>query len=134
MVLSITGIVALAILSDHLIGRWPLGDSFDDPRTVQFLLLKGSIAAAGFYLIVTFARMFRVERHLQVTNRHRYRALSTFEAFAANARDDSAKDAILLETTRAIFSAGVTGLVGSDGESASTTTLLEVLRPRSPAP
>ena len=129
LVFAVVSIVALAFLSDLLIKRWPLGESLDDPETLQFLLLKGSIAGAGFILIVAALRMFRAERHLQVMNKHRYRALSTFQAFVENAREDPTRDAVLLETTRAIFAPGSTGLIGVDGDSGSSTTLLEILRP-----
>lgn len=46
---------------------------------------------------------FRSAKHQQFTNKHRSNSLKTFRAFSQAASDDYARDAVLMEATRAIF-------------------------------
>lgn len=69
-----------------------------------------------------------------VSNRHRDKALRTFETFAAASTDNSTRDAVLLEATRSIFAPGATGLVDSGESAPGPAALLEVIRRTQTAP
>jgi len=62
------------------------------------------------YFIAWSARNYRANRHNEVVNTHRRIALSTFETFAKAAEGDKdTKNAVLIQTTQAIFSAQRSG-------------------------
>ena len=74
-------------------------------------------------------RNYRALKHLSVLNRHKALSLRTMQAFVAAAGDDSTKSAVLLETTRTIFSAGVTGYIDTkDGGDESTLKVVEIAK------
>jgi hypothetical protein len=107
----------------------PVGDDPDDPRVIQLILFKVLIVSFGGYIVFLCFPLFRVERHLAVVNSHRDVALRTFQTFAEAARTDPIRDAVLIETTRAIFSAGATGLIdGREPVSQHPAALMEVFR------
>ena len=66
------------------------------------------------YLTVWAARNYRAHRHLQVVNEHRQKALTTFDMFAAAAKDEATKNFVLVEVTRCIFAPTSTGYSGEE--------------------
>ena len=120
-------LVALFVLSIVIIGI-PVGDNIDDPQVVQWILLKALVLSFVSYLVFQAFRMYRSEQHLSVTNRHRDKALQTFETFATAATEGSTRDAVLIEATRTIFAPGVTGLVDQGDSASPPAALLEVFR------
>ena len=118
---ALVGIAAVIILI-------PVGDDIRDPQVVQWVLLKALLVSFLSYLVLQVFRLFRSERHLAVTNRHRYMALLTFETFAGATDDGPTKDAVLLEATRTIFAPGATGLVDQGDAAGGPATLLEIIR------
>ena len=67
-------------------------------------------------------RTYKALKHLAVVNRHRSLSLKTLNAFSAAAGDELTKNAVLLEATRAIFSAGATGYIDAkDGQDDSSS-------------
>ncbi len=114
---AITGIIMI-----------PVGDEIDDPQVVQWILLKALAVSLGSYLVFQAFRMYRSAQHLSVTNRHRDRALRTFETFATAATEGATRDAVLVEATRTIFAPGVTGLVDQGDSAPPPAALLEVFR------
>lgn len=75
------------------------------------------VLAITLLFAVTFwcGRMYKAMRNQAIQNRHRALGLKTFRAFADAATNAETKDAVLRETTHAIFSATPTGLVGDSG-------------------
>ncbi len=74
-------------------------------------------------------RNYKAQRHLGVLNKHRALSLRTFQAFSAAASDEVTKNAVLMEATRAIFSAGATGYVGGkDGSDESSLRIVEIAK------
>ena len=53
--------------------------------------------------------------HQSTTNKHRALSLQTFQAFSSAAADVQTKEAVLLETTKAIFSLSPSGYIDSKG-------------------
>ena len=75
------------------------------------------------------ARLFRAQMHLAVANRHRAHSLGTFEAFIAATSDEPTRNAVLLETTRSIFTPMASGFLGGGSEGNSDDTrVYEVFR------
>jgi hypothetical protein len=75
------------------------------------------------------ARQYRAHRHNEVVNRHRQTALQTFDAFVNAAEgDEDTKNAVLVQTTQAIFAGQATGYLPEEPEPSPHTTILEILR------
>jgi peptidoglycan/LPS O-acetylase OafA/YrhL len=97
-------------------------------QIAQYVMVRVAAFALGSYLTVWAARNYRAHRHLQVTNKHRATALRTFQTFVAAASSDApTKNAVLLEATRSIFTAGATGYSG-DEPAGPTDRVVEIAR------
>ncbi len=97
-------------------------------QNTQLAIVKIIGFALLFYILKWTAKNYAAHRHNQVTNKHRQNALSTFEAFVKASEDVGTKDAVLLRSTETIFSAGQTGYLIEDKESAPNTQVLEIFR------
>lgn len=74
-------------------------------------------------------KIYKALMHQSVINRHRALSLQTFQAFSSAASDVQTKDAVLLETTRSIFSQCMTGYVDSASASAdSDARVIEIVK------
>ena len=74
-------------------------------------------------------RIYKALMHQSATNRHRALSLQTFQAFSSAASDVQTKDAVLLETTRSIFSQCMTGYVDSASASLdSEARVIEIVK------
>lgn len=110
------------------LGTWlwtPAG--LDNGQILQKIASKVVALSVLATATIWCGRMYKALRHQAVTNRHRYLALQTFQAFSAAATDNQTKNAVLLETTRSIFALQVTGLVDSGGED-SQTSIIEIAK------
>jgi hypothetical protein len=74
------------------------------------------------------ARQTSAHRHNQIVNRHRQNALTTFEAFVASTDDPETKNAVLLEATRAIFTAQQSGYLKNETDQQNPSTFVEIVR------
>lgn len=88
-------------------------------------LILGSVL---LWALVSAQRNYKAHRHNEVLNRHRAIALTTFETFVKGASDPDTKNAVLLQTTQAIFAVQPTAYLSSEPEPVPQTTLIEVLR------
>lgn len=78
-------------------------------------------------------RVYKALSHQVAINKHRAAALKTFQAFVNAAETPEIKDAVLIETTRAIFGLAQTGYLGeSDQQGPSGLKIVEVARSLSP--
>lgn len=78
---------------------------------------------------------FRSAKHQQSTNKHRSNSLKTFRAFSQAASDDRARDAVLMETTRAIFGHVPSGYMkDTSGGSDGSVRIVEMIRDGISAP
>ncbi len=76
-----------------------------------------SFAVGVFWQIV---KNYHANMHLYTLNKHRQNMMTTFQAFVESTEDPKVRDAVLIQTTRAIFEAGETGFVSSRGNSSIT--------------
>lgn len=87
---------------------------------VQSIVGRFSLMALAYFMVIWASRMYRAACHNEVINRHRVNALATFETFTSAARDDTAKDAVLMRATECIFSHQASGFSDSKPETGST--------------
>ena len=87
---------------------------------VQVIVGRFSLMALAYLVTIWASRMYRAARHNEVVNRHRVNALRTFETFASAARDDAAKDAVLMRATECIFHHQSSGFADNKSEPGST--------------
>lgn len=113
---------AAAYISYWTIGRTVALDA-GWVAVVQMTVGRFSLMAIAYFAAIWASRMYRAARHNQVVNRHRVNALRTFETFASAARDDAARDAVLLRATECIFSHQASGFSDSKSETGSTKIL-----------
>ena len=91
-----------------------------------------SYAASGGFLVYVSGwcgQMFRALKHQQATNQHRALSLKTVQAFAAAAKSEEAKEAILIGAAKCIFEGRATGL-GTEAPPLPTTTTQIIERAR----
>lgn len=88
------------------------------------LIILGTLIAATVWC----GKIYRALRHQITTNRHRANAIKTFQAFNKAASDDAARDAVLMETTRAIFNSSPSGYLDQEtaGSGNEQTRVIEL--------
>ena len=94
----------------------------------QILLSKAVIL--GLLITATFwcAKMYRAARHQQTVNQHRENALLTFQAFIEAAEDKDTRSAVLLETTKSIFTITPSGYLDQEQPQGGELKIVEMLR------
>jgi hypothetical protein len=103
----------------------------DYPKLVQVLVGKILMLGVVYYLLVLAARSWRANSHLAAVNLHRATALQVFATFAESTSDEQTKNAILLETTRCIYTHTSTGFLGGE-EPSSPLQIVEILKALGP--
>lgn len=88
-------------------------------------LVALSLASVGIFFCL---RNYSACRHNATLNQHRAHALSTFRLFRDGTDDDDTKNAILLETTKVIFSPSSTGYLKAADEGNPGAQIIEVIR------
>lgn len=110
---------------------------FEIPPTLQaypaialtrYALARLIVLSLLIYAVTFCARMFTANRHNEVVNRHRQNALQTFETFIKASKDEHAKDAVLLETTRSIFALQPSGYLKDEPSPPGSNTVIEILK------
>jgi hypothetical protein len=96
-------------------------------------IVVGKLLGLGvlYYLLVLAARSYRANAHLAAVNRHRATALQVFSTFADSSSDEQTKNAVLLETTRCIYSHTSTGFLSGE-EPSSPVQVVEILKALAP--
>lgn len=105
---------------------WPsLPDDASSWMTLRHVVAKVSVIAALFTGTLWCGRIYRALRHQRSTNKHRALSLKTFQAFVEATDDPATRDAVLMATTKSIFSNVSTGFV--DERAASQDASVNVL-------
>ena len=79
-------------------------------------------------------RMYKTNKHQESINKHRANALQTFQAFVEATIDPAVRDAVLMETTRSIFTITPSGYLGEpDNRSETGSKVVEVIKVASKA-
>ena len=105
-----------------------LSTPLDSGQSIQIAVAKIIIFTVLYFAMIWGGRNYRAHRHNYVVNKHRQNALSTFEAFVKAATDDQTKNAVLLQSTQAIFAPQVSGYLGKETEGQPSSQVLEIIR------
>lgn len=100
---------------------------------LQNLFAKGFLLSPIYVWLNRSIKNYTAQKHLEVINTHRQKALDTFDAFVAAAEGNKeTRDAVLLAATDAIFDANQTGYLstkstGSDSRSPIQQIIREII-------
>lgn len=92
-----------------------------------FVIQKLTLISVLSTLLILFARMFRVEAHNEIANRHRADALNTFDKFYDRGDDDETKRAVLVQAITAAFAPLDTGIAKSAPPPAPVSDLPKLI-------
>jgi hypothetical protein len=109
------------------------GFLFSDPASSAIELTQVTTSKVVFLGVLIAATawcagIYKANKHQSTVNRHKAHSLKTFRAFVSATDDESVRDAVLIETTRAIFSQGTSGYVTSEPGSDGTSRVIEILK------
>lgn len=126
--LAATGIVAGATLLAAGASMF-YHPSLETSQLIQMTSSKLIFLGLLFTATVWCGKIYKAAKHLEAVNKHRSNALKTFQAFTNAANDASMKDAVLMETTKSIFTLTQTGYLDSEGgHSDSGVKVVEVVK------
>jgi len=97
------------------------------PDVLARILPKLIVVSVLSSATVFVAKNFRASQHNFVVNRHRMRALSTFDAFV-DASDVQTKQAVLLQAAGAIFAPQSSGFGGPDSDGGGQPNMIEIVK------
>ncbi len=96
----------------------------------QFTFISSKILIVGILLTATVwcGRNYKSMMHLMTINAQKSIALNTFRTFIDSAENQAIKDAIILETTKSIFSIPNTGYLDGETQSDSGLKIFELIK------
>jgi len=107
----------------------PIDKDATNAQIFQHMTSKLVVLLVLLTATVWCGRIYKALKHQITVNRHRANSLKTFQAFVKAASDDATRNAVLLETTRSIFTNSPSGyLEGSDSASDTNTKVLEIVK------
>lgn len=127
--LKLTALLATVTLGTAL-AMWllPLNGA-DTPALIQRFGGKIAVLVVLFTATLWCAKTHNALMHLSTVNRHRALSLQTFQAFSHAASDESTKNAVLMEATRAVFGSVPTGFLdGKAGSADGDVKIIEIAR------
>ena len=104
---------------------------------LQSLFTKGLLLSPIYMWLNRSIKNYTAQKHLEVINTHRQKALETFDTFVAAAEGNrETRDAVLLSATEAIFDANQSGYLsakasGSDSKSPIQQVIREIIPEKS---
>ena len=96
--------------------------------TVNYVSTKVLVLLFLVTATIWCGNIYKATLHQSSANRFKADALKTFQAFVKAADNDAIRDAVLLETTKAIFTESATGLISENGNSDSHSQIIELVR------
>ncbi|MTD53866.1 hypothetical protein [Amycolatopsis pithecellobii] len=116
------GCLAIALVAAIVIAFYVSPPSITPSSTSSNLasFIRDALARVLALLVVTAAvtfctKNYRINKHLEVVNRTRYNALETASLYVVGVTDD-ARNIVVSELVRSVFSPGDTGYMNSDKE------------------
>lgn len=106
----------------------PINPDATVPQVVQMFTSKAVILGLLFTATIWCGRLYKAARHQAAINKHRANALKTFQAFTQAASDDSARNAVLMETTKSIFALTPSGYLENESTSDSGVKIVEIVK------
>lgn len=117
LIVSAVSIFIAVIMPLVLYWAFPVEGELNSAQAINRILVKVVLLAGIFYVVSVCVKNYKINRHLEVVNKHRVTALSTFRSFVEAAGDDETKKQILLETTKTIFAPVATGYVTDESDN-----------------
>lgn len=118
--------ISLAIAFAHGL-LLPTGESLAE--LLQVATTKLIVLGLLFSATIWCGRLYKATKHQAAVNEFRANGLKSFQAFVAATDDDATRNAVLLETTHAIFAHAPTGLIDAKaGDSEGSVRVVEVAR------
>ena len=128
--LTATIILAIENFLITLLSYWVLEIPKDSStaQIVQILSTKLILITVFFTATLWSGKMYRAIMHQVTINKHRANALLTFQAFVKATNDNNIRDAVLMETTKSIFSISPSGYIDNDQSSSQQTNVVEIIK------
>lgn len=96
---------------------------------IQYVSSKILILVLLITATLWCGNLYKAAKHQAAANKFKGNSLKTFQAFVNATEDSAVKDAILVETTRAIFSESATGYIGNDHSGTEKSTkIVEIVK------
>lgn len=116
--LSATALFALLTIGVALLSWFKYQPSLNTSmEAASWITTKLVVLGILFAAVMWCGRLYKSEKHQAALCLHRQHALTTFQAFVSNARDEATKDAVLLAATQSIFALASPGYLGGDDGS-----------------
>lgn len=127
--LKTTGGLAVATIVAALLMIFvPVKPDATTPQVIQIFTSKVVILGLLFTATIWCGRLYKAARHQSTINKHRANALRTFQAFTKAASDDAARNAVLMETTKSIFSITPSGYLENESTPDGGLKIVEVVK------
>jgi hypothetical protein len=106
----------------------PIKPDTTSPQVLQLFTSKFIILGMLFTATIWCGRLYKATRHQSAINKHRANALRTFQAFTKAASDDTARNAVLMETTKSIFAITSSGYLENEITPDGSLKIVEVVK------
>lgn len=123
--------LSVAIVGYSLGSFWLCPIQLEEPYLYHFLqaaLPRLTGLAVLFYGLTICSRNYRSQSHNYIVNKNKQNALSTFETFVKASNDEEIRNAVLLQTTKAIFSNPQSGYLKEDSSSDDSAQIIEIVK------
>lgn len=100
----------------------------DTPSIIQRFGGKLAALVVLFSATLWCGKTYKALKHLATVHRHRALSLQTFQAFSHAASDDAAKDAVLMEATKAVFGTVPTGFLDAKNSGDQDIKIIEIAK------
>ena len=95
---------------------------------LQHIISKLIVISILSFLLIFSVRNYNTSRHNHVINEHRAKALATFQTFVGGTASDETKDAVLIQSCKAVFGHHASGYLRKESES-SGSPMIDLLKP-----
>lgn len=129
---SIISTGLIIILLSLYIFNLPIEIEANDPyapyRFIQAAVARFTALFTLILLLFWEVRNYNAAQHNYTINQNKQNALSTFETFVSAARDEETKNAVLMQTTKAIFSNLPSGYLKNESGDDGSSQIIEIAR------
>lgn len=126
----IIGLLATIILYSFVV-FWACPIEMQEPYLYVFLqtaLPRFTGLVALFYALFVATSNYKAQAHNYIVNKNKQNALSTFETFVKASDNDEIKNAVLLQTTKAIFSNTQSGYLKNESMGDEGSQIIEIVK------
>lgn len=126
----IIGLLVTIIIYSFVV-FWACPIEMKEPYLYVFLqtsLPRFTGLIALFYALFVSTNNYRAQAHNYIVNKNRQNALSTFETFVKASDNDEIKNAVLLQTTKAIFSNTQSGYLKNESMGDEGSQIIEIVK------